>query len=181
MTTLALPSPDLFDSWAATVTDFGGAHLAGAGIPDTEASDASRDACLRLVAKAARDRDLSVPPGEGRVHQTLFWITDDDGDVVGFLGLRHALTTFLENVGGHIGYSVRPAARRRGHASAALRLALGEAAALGIDTALVTCDDDNVASARTIESTGGVLRDVVDGTPWGYGRVRRYGIPTGQR
>jgi predicted acetyltransferase len=112
------------------------------------------------------------------VHQTLFWITDDGGVVVGFLGLRHTLNGFLENIGGHIGYSVRPAARRRGHASAALRLALGESAALGIVKVLLTCDDDNVASARTIESNGGVLQEVVEGTPWGYGPVRRYWIST---
>ena len=30
----------------------------------------------------------------------------------------------------------------------------------GIDRVLVTCDDDNVGSARTIESQGGVLEDI---------------------
>jgi len=58
-------------------------------------------------------------------------------------------------VGGHIGYDVRPAARRRGHATRMLALALPVAHTLGIDPALVSCDVDNVASRRVIEHSGG--------------------------
>ena len=81
-------------------------------------------------------------------------------------------TPFLLEVGGHIGYSVRPSARRRGVATEALRLVLPHAAALGIDPALLTCDVDNVASARVIEANGGVLEDV-------RGVKKRYWVPTG--
>ena len=66
---------------------------------------------------------------------------------------------------------MRPSARRRGVATAALAAALPVAAALGIDPALLTCDDDNVASGRVIETNGGVLEDVRDG-------IRRYWVPT---
>ena len=86
--------------------------------------------------------------------------------------MRHRVNESLLVVGGHIGYAVRPSARRRGVATAALRLALGMAARLGIDPALVTCEDDNVASARTIEANAGVLEDV-------RGTSRRYWVPTG--
>ncbi|MEZ5097877.1 MAG: GNAT family N-acetyltransferase [Nocardioides sp.] len=97
-----------------------------------------------------------------RVHCSYRWIADD-GDLVGFLAIRHALNDFLREEGGHIGYSVRPSRRREGHATLALALALAEARALGIERALVTCDTDNVASARTIERNGGVLEDVRHG------------------
>jgi len=40
-----------------------------------------------------------------------------------------------------------------------LWLALGISAELGIDRVLVTCEQDNPASARTIERCGGVLED----------------------
>jgi predicted acetyltransferase len=40
---------------------------------------------------------------------------------------------------------------------------------------LVTCDDENVASARIIETNGGVLENVID-DPAGHGRLRRYWI-----
>lgn len=175
MTALALPSLDLYDSWAATVAEFEGVHVDGASIPVEEAADVSREACARLVEGTGRDRDVSVPPPAGRVHASAYWITDD-GDVVGFIQLRHALNDFLENVGGHIGYSVRPSARRQGHARRALGLVLDEARRLGLERVLLTCDEDNAASARTIESQGGELQDVFDGAAYGTGPKRRYWI-----
>src|SRR3546814_1152167 len=54
-----------------------------------------------------------------------------------------------------------------------LALAVRHAATLGIRRALVTCDEDNVGSMRTIESCGGVLEDVRNGK-------RRYWISTGR-
>jgi predicted acetyltransferase len=93
---------------------------------------------------------------------TYLWMVVDD-EVVGRVSLRHALTPWLLEVGGHIGYAVRPSARRRGHATAALGQLLPVAAGLGIDPALVTCDEDNVGSRRVIEANGGVLEDVRNG------------------
>ena len=53
--------------------------------------------------------------------------------------------------------------RRRGYATAMLGLSVQFAREqLGIERVLVTCDDDNVGSIRTIEKNGGVL-DVVSG------------------
>ena len=75
---------------------------------------------------------------------------------------------------GHIGYGVRPSARRRGLASWALGEMLGEArAALGVDRVLVPCLADNIASARTIERNGGVLEGIRDTE---HGPVKRYWI-----
>jgi predicted acetyltransferase len=104
---------------------------------------------------------------------TFLWIVDDeDPDTyLGSLSIRHRLTPHLRDVGGHIGYSVRPSARRQGVATAALRAALPLASALGIHPVLVTCDDDNIGSARVIEANGGVLEDV-------RGEKRRYWIAT---
>jgi predicted acetyltransferase len=66
-------------------------------------------------------------------------------------------------MGGHIGYDVRPSARRRGHATEMLRQALRVANELGIDPALITCDVDNVGSRTVIERNGGVLEDERNG------------------
>ena len=86
-----------------------------------------------------------------------------DEEVVGFLALRHSLNAWLLEEGGHIGYSVRPSRRGQGHASRALALAVRRSAELGLDRVLVTCDEDNVASARTIERNGGVYEDTRNG------------------
>jgi predicted acetyltransferase len=54
-----------------------------------------------------------------------------------------------------------------------LRAVLPNARALGLDRVLVTCDDENLASARTIERCGGVLEEVRDTE---LGHTRRYWI-----
>jgi predicted acetyltransferase len=82
--------------------------------------------------------------------------------IVGRVSIRHSLTPYLERVGGHIGYVVVPEYRRQGHATAILRQSLQIARRkLGLTRVLVTCDDDNVGSIRTIEKNGGVLESVV--------------------
>ena len=71
---------------------------------------------------------------------------------------QSALENFLrEETGGHIGFSVASSARRQGVASAMLAGALGKARLLGLDHVALTCDVDNRASTRTIESGGGIL------------------------
>ena len=114
--------------------------------------------------------DEHTPRPSGWVVGTYLWMVDGD-TVVGRISLRHSLTPWLLEVGGHIGYAVRPSARRRGYATAALTQMCGIAAELGIDPALVTCDDDNQASRRVIEANGGVLEDVRN-------RKMRFWVPT---
>ena len=114
--------------------------------------------------------DPDTPRPNGWCTGTYRWMVDD-GTVVGRISLRHELSPWLLEVGGHIGYAVRPSARRRGHATAALGLMRGVAAEHGIDPVLVTCDVDNVGSRRVIEANGGVLEDV-------RGEKLRFWVPT---
>jgi predicted acetyltransferase len=104
-----------------------------------------------------RRRGVDVPAD--RVPAT-FLAAVVDGAVVGRVSIRHELNDFLLNVGGHIGYAVRPDYRRRGFATEILRQALIVARSEGIDEVLVTCDVDNVASATIIERMGGVMEDI---------------------
>ena len=90
-----------------------------------------------------------------RVPETHLWWVERD-EYLGRLSIRHELTERLCEVNGHIGYVVRPSARRRGHATAMLAAALPRAAGLGIDPALVTCAPDNYASRTVIERNGGI-------------------------
>jgi predicted acetyltransferase len=85
-----------------------------------------------------------------------FLIAKVEGQMVGRVSIRHHLNPALRLVGGHIGYSVRPRFRRNGFAGKILDLALIEARNLGISKALLTCDADNIASRRLIESHGGL-------------------------
>ncbi|MDX2053656.1 MAG: GNAT family N-acetyltransferase [Polyangiaceae bacterium] len=98
--------------------------------------------------------------------------------IVGRVSIRHALNEFFERTGGHIGYVVVPEFRRRGYATKILANALLIARErLGIQRALLTCDDDNVGSIRTIEKNGGILENII--TESNHKPKRRYWIETG--
>ena len=88
---------------------------------------------------------------------TWWWV--DGRSWLGRIAVRHRLTPALLELGGHIGYDVRPSARRRGHATAMLHAVLPHAVALGIGRVLVTCDVDNAPSQRVIEANGGRFED----------------------
>jgi predicted acetyltransferase len=118
----------------------------------------SDEAFAKFVAGVRADRLEETRRPEGYVPATELWWVDGD-EFLGRIGVRHRLTAALLEGGGHIGYDVRPSARRRGHATAMLRQALVVAGALGIDRALITCDADNLGSRTVIERNGGVLDD----------------------
>ena len=107
------------------------------------------------------------------VPDTVLWYVAGS-TYLGRLSIRHRLTDFLLNVGGQIGYVVRPSARRQGHGTAMLAAALPVAYELGIGPVLVTCDTDNAPSRKVIESNGGVLEDERDGK-------LRFWVPTTPR
>lgn len=85
-----------------------------------------------------------------------------DSRIVGMIQVRHRFNGYLEVYGGHIGYSVRPDERCKGYAKWMLAHVLPEAKKLGLSRVLVTCDEDNEASRRTILNNGGVF----DGNVW---------------
>jgi len=103
-----------------------------------------------------------------------FLVADVAGEIVGRVSIRHELNEFLLHEGGHIGFGVRPAFRRRGYATEILRQALVVARAEGVGRVLVTCDQQNIGSAATIERCGGVLENVVVGHDGAH--MRRYWI-----
>jgi predicted acetyltransferase len=116
-------------------------------------------------------RGLALP--EGFAPNT-FLVGVVGDKIVGRLSLRHELNDSLRRIGGHVGYGVVASERRKGYATEMLRQSLRHARRLGLGRLLVTCDDDNLGSRRTIEKCGGVPDDVVPNEP-GAGK-RRYWI-----
>jgi predicted acetyltransferase len=116
---------------------------------------------------------VNIAPPRVRGYQL---VADVNGEIVGRVSLRFELNEYLMERGGHIGYGVAPAHRRKGYASEILRQALVVIRTEGVDAVLVTCDEINVASVRAIEQNGGVLESIA---PPNYGElvsVRRYWI-----
>lgn len=98
---------------------------------------------------------------KGFVPATLYFLIDENRKIYGALQIRHELNDFLLDHGGHIGYGIRPSERRKGLATKMLALSLEKARALGIGRVLITCDKNNLASAKTIMNNGGILENEV--------------------
>lgn len=146
------------------------AELSAQGFPFLPYPELSWSRQLHRAGLEARGLELSA----GQVPADLL-VADVGGTIVGRVSIRHTLSPLLLELGGHIGYAVRPAYRRRGYATQMLRLSLRRLARVGVPEVLVTCDEDNPGSARVIERCGGRLQDVravADGVPG----KRRYWI-----
>jgi predicted acetyltransferase len=126
------------------------------GLPGPPWADDDAFATFAAEIRAEALEETELPAG--MVPDTELWWVEGD-EFLGRIAVRHRLTPRLVVIGGHIGYDVRPSARRRGHATEMLRQALAVARGLGIERALITCHVDNVASRKVIEHNGGVLED----------------------
>ena len=101
---------------------------------------------------------------QGFVASSEFWLIDN-GEFIGRTNIRHMLNDWLLQIGGHIGYWIRPSKRGKGYGKKILELALEEAKKLGIDNVLITCDVTNIPSKKVIEANGGVLENVIPNGP----------------
>ncbi|WFF39186.1 GNAT family N-acetyltransferase [Moraxella nasibovis] len=110
--------------------------------------------------------------GYDKVANDTFLIIKND-IVVGIVNIRHELTEFLLQFGGHIGYSTHPDFQGQGIAKNALAYALSVLKNKGVNKALITCNDNNIGSAKVIEANGGILENTV---PFGEKTIRRYWI-----
>jgi predicted acetyltransferase len=98
--------------------------------------------------------------------------------IVGRASIRHRFAEHRGYINGQIGYMVVPEFRRRGCATAILRLALRFVhEKLGTQRVLLTCDDNNIGSIKTIEKCGGILENIVTGPNLPIPK-RRYWIET---
>lgn len=88
-----------------------------------------------------------------------FFLVNEDNRLLGAISIRHYLNEQLLRLGGHIGYGIRPTKRRKGYATAMLKLALEKCNDMGRKQILITCDKDNIGSAKTIIANDGVLEN----------------------
>jgi predicted acetyltransferase len=112
-----------------------------------------------LVDREAKGDPITLPDGSivPRLPGYRRWMWD--GEFCGSIGIRwQAGTAALPpHCLGHVGYTVVPWKQRKGYATAALRLLLPEARAIGLPFIEITTDPENFASQRVIEANGGVL------------------------
>ena len=126
---------------------FGGTLVGG----DPGKLDEWLDFCVHIATSPPLSDDFAV--------QTNYWITDDNGFVVGLVRIFPRINKALLNKGGHLGYYVTPAHRRKGYGKAAIRLALDKLRSKGVKRALVTVESNNTVSLSLVKALGGVKED----------------------
>lgn len=121
----------------------------------------------------------NVPADRVPTTKLILWIDDIP---VARADYRHWLTPTLEIVGGHVGYNV--SSKHRGKKYAILNLAKAleyiRQHNPELKRVLITCNDENIASWKTIEKNGGVLEKTYI-VPEGHGKYsgcieRRYWV-----
>lgn len=169
---LVAPSHAYHPSFTRALREWDGAHQDGAGVRDARALT-DREGFEHWVDELLAEE--TVPASAAHVTCTYRWIVEGD-EYLGSIALRHELNDWLRSYGGHIGYGVRPSARGRGLASAALAQMLVVAAERGLPEVMLTCDVENPASRRVIEHAGGRYESTVT-DPDGH-RLERWWITT---
>lgn len=121
-------------------------------------------------------RSKKTVPADYAPAETWLVIRQEDDCLVGMSNLRFELNNaYLQQFGGHIGYSVRPSERKKGYGKMILHQTLQQAKLQEITKVLVTCNDSNIGSAKIIEENQGILeKKVVDTSDQLV--VRRYWI-----
>ena len=169
MTKLINPTAEVADSYRALVSEFtsAGEHLTPFPLSFPNDDMAELIHKLEEASNGIGIFDKFAP-------NSTYWLVHDN-EVVGVSNLRHYLTDRLRQKGGHIGYGVRPSARRRGFGADILRFTLEKARDLGITEALITCDKGNLGSVGVILANGGVLESGVP-HPENDATIQRYWI-----
>jgi predicted acetyltransferase len=122
-----------------------------------------------------------------RVPSLQRWVWDAaDRGPAGFVGLinlrwNYGHAPLPPHVLGHVGYSLVPWQRQRGHGTRALGLLLPLARELGMDHIELTTDPDNEPSQKVILANGGVLLGRFDkGAVYGHSPGLRFRIELGR-
>ena len=153
MIKLIVPSQDYLSSYKEAYDEYVDHGISAYSFTDASSVD--------VLVKFDRYRNECDLPYD-RVGEDKYWLVDDErAYFIGEIAIRHRLNDVLMKRGGHIGYGVRYSEWDRGYGTKMLELALEKAREMRISPVLITCDDDNPASARVMEKNGFILRDKV--------------------
>lgn len=153
MIKLLLPSEEYLLSYREAYDEYVKNNISTYSFTDPASCD--------IFAKFDRYRnERDLPPD--RVGEDKYWLVDEERSFfIGEIAIRHRLNEALARRGGHIGYGVRYSEWNRGYGTKMLALGLEKAKEMGLSPVLITCNDDNPASARVMEKNGFVLADKI--------------------
>lgn len=153
---LIRPTVELQKAWLECHEEWGpGTHEDGFGL-DANTDVVTQAGFTAWVNDLLAEEDSSVWSGPQERAGLYRWILDDRV-VVGGIAARVSDSKFVRD-NGHVGYGIRPSARRRGIATWALGKVVHELFEVrGMTRVLAVCESGNRASAATIEHNRGRL------------------------
>ncbi len=153
---LVQPSAEYKDSFIEAVREYKNEEESEPtrGYRSLSILDLEKDFDAFVERERSHAQGLNQPAGY--IPQTEFWLVDE-GEYIGHARVRQQLNQHLYEIGGHIGYDIRPSKRGRGYGNKILELTLQKAREMGIERIRITCDVDNIPSRKVIEKNGGVL------------------------
>ena len=153
MIKLVLPSKEYLPSYREAYDEYVRNNISTYSFTDLASCD-----ILEKFDRYRNERDL---PSD-RVGEDKYWLVDEERSYfIGEIAIRHRLNEALARRGGHIGYGVRYSEWNRGYGTNMLAMGLEKAKERGLSPVLITCNDDNPASARVTEKNGFVLADKI--------------------
>jgi predicted acetyltransferase len=136
------------------------------------ASSYGKNSYQELLKRVELD-ELNLIDPKTRVPASTYMLIDQSNEIYGFINIRHRLNDDLLLYNGNIGYGIKPSKRLQGYGKLILKLGLEKAKELGLHKVLITCNEENIASRKTIEANHGVLENKIFKTD---GYILRYWI-----
>ncbi len=112
------------------------------------------------------------------VKEIYYWMIEDDTIIgSGSIRINPEADEQTERYSGHIMYSIVPSKRKQGYGTLLCHMLLEKMNLIGLEEAIITCDNNNVESASIIQNNGGKLIDIIDGDGQNKdAKTRRYVI-----
>ena len=89
--------------------------------------------------------------------KTFLLIRKNDNKLIGMLNIRWNIPPNIQEFVGNIGYGIRPTKRKKGYNKINLYLGLIEIQKLGLKKIYLDCEDNNIASYKTMEALNAKL------------------------
>lgn len=89
--------------------------------------------------------------------KTFLLIRKNDNKLIGMLNIRWNINPNIQEFVGNIGYGIRPTERKKGYNKINLYLGLIEIQKLGLKKIYLDCEDNNIASYKTMEALNAKL------------------------
>jgi predicted acetyltransferase len=157
--TLTLCQPEA--AWADEISAFRQEFLkAGSSMDGTSSLETMPDPLKWIQHCRNKSRRKTCPPQLVPATEFLY-VEEKTHEIIGMINVRHELNENLALPGGHIGYCIRPSQRRHGYGTRMLKDTLPYCRSIGLERVLITCLQENTASARIIRAAGGKFESTI--------------------